>query len=67
LLLLKDEIAASTGSACTSAAVEPSHVLEAMGLTNTEAHETMRWSWSHQSNMPEWDKIMTIASTIASD
>ena len=65
LLLLKDEIAASTGSACTSATVEPSHVLAAMGLTNTETHETMRWSWSHESNMPQWDKIMTIASASA--
>jgi cysteine desulfurase len=65
LLLLKDEIAASTGSACTSAAVEPSHVLDAMGLTNAEAHETMRWSWAHQSNAPEWGNIMTIASAFA--
>jgi cysteine desulfurase len=67
LLLLKDEIAASTGSACTSATVEPSHVLNAMGLTNTEAHETMRWSWSHQSNVPEWENTKNLLSLTASD
>ena len=65
LLLLKDEIAASTGSACTSAAVEPSHVLEAMGLTKTEANETLRLSWSHESNIPEWNRIVDLVSRVS--
>ena len=47
LLALKDVVAAATGSACTSARVEPSHVLRAMGLSDRETNESMRWSWGH--------------------
>ena len=38
------QLAASTGSACTSAAIEPSHVLEAMGLDREQAEECLRLS-----------------------
>ena len=37
-------LAISTGSACTSATVEPSYVLKAMGLTNQDAHSSLRIS-----------------------
>ncbi|WP_119394323.1 aminotransferase class V-fold PLP-dependent enzyme [Salinibius halmophilus] len=44
LLLALNEVAISTGSACTSASVEPSYVLKAMGLSNDDAHSSLRIS-----------------------
>jgi len=46
LLLLLDQagICASAGAACASGALEPSHVLLAMGLTPTEARSAVRFS-----------------------
>ncbi|MBK7428711.1 MAG: hypothetical protein IPI60_17680 [Saprospiraceae bacterium] len=40
-----DKFAFSTGSACSSALAEPSHVLEAMGYTDRKAEEAVRLSW----------------------
>jgi cysteine desulfurase len=47
LLAMKGVVAASNGSACTSASYKPSHVLEAMGLGNARISEALRFSWSH--------------------
>jgi cysteine desulfurase len=48
ILLLMDEvgIAASSGSACTSGSLEPSHVIRAMGVPFTRAHGSTRFSLS---------------------
>ncbi|MEM0954343.1 MAG: aminotransferase class V-fold PLP-dependent enzyme [Pseudomonadota bacterium] len=42
LLSALGDLALSTGSACTSAAVEPSHVLKGMGLSDALAHSSLR-------------------------
>ena len=45
MLALRDEMAFSNGSACTSASYQPSHVLMAMGLNTDEAECSIRLSW----------------------
>lgn len=47
IVALRDLVAISTGSACTSADVQPSHVLKAMGVKSENISGVMRWSWGH--------------------
>ena len=59
LLLLSDlGICASSGSACTSGSLEPSHVLRAMGVPFTAAHGSIRFSLSVYSTKEEMDYII---------
>ncbi len=60
ILLLMDEheIAASSGSACTSGSLEPSHVLRAMGVPFTAAHGSIRFSLSIYNTEEEIDFII---------
>ena len=55
LLLDREEVACSAGSACASGAVGASHVLLAMGRTPTEARETIRLSLGHGSSEADVD------------
>jgi cysteine desulfurase len=48
-------ICASSGSACTTGSLEPSHVLRAMGLPYTAAHGAVRFSLSRYSTIEEVD------------
>lgn len=59
MLRLRDLVAVSHGSACTSANYEPSHVLKAMGLAKEEIVGAMRFSWCHQTPEPDWDALVT--------
>lgn len=60
ILLMMNElgICASSGSACTSGSLEPSHVLRAMSIPYTAAHGTIRFSLSIYSTEEEIDFII---------
>jgi cysteine desulfurase len=60
ILLMMDEfgICASSGSACTSGSLEPSHVLRAMGVPFTAAHGSIRFSLSTYNTEDEIDFII---------
>lgn len=60
ILLMMDEfgICASSGSACTSVSLEPSHVLRAMGVPSTAAHGSIRFSLSKYNTEEEIDYII---------
>jgi cysteine desulfurase len=55
LMLDKFGICASSGSACTSGSLEPSHVLRAMGVPFTSAHGSIRFSLSRYNTEAEVD------------
>jgi cysteine desulfurase len=53
IIALADDVAFSTGSACTTAAVEPSHVLKSLGLSSTQAHASVRLGLGRHTNIAE--------------
>jgi len=58
MLLNRQGIAASSGSACTSGSLEPSHVMRAMGIPYTAAHGTIRFSLSRYTTEAEIDRVI---------
>ncbi len=60
LILLLDMagIAASTGSACSTASLEPSHVLLSIGLPHEKAHGSLRLTLSHENTEEDVDYIL---------
>ncbi len=62
ILLLMDQagICASSGSACTSGSLDPSHVLMAMKVPFESAHGTIRFSLSTYNTREEMDHIITV-------
>jgi cysteine desulfurase len=58
--------AVSSGSACSSGAVEPSHVLLAMGLPPERARASLRFSLGHSNNEEQVDALIeAVASSVA--
>jgi cysteine desulfurase len=58
MVALKDLVAISNGSACTSGSYTPSHVLKAMGMTDDEANACVRISWCHLTPEIDWDTLV---------
>jgi len=53
-------VAASSGSACTSASLEPSHVLTAMGLPHEVAHGSLRLTLGRENTEEEINYVLDI-------
>ena len=66
ILLMLDQfgICASSGSACTSGSLEPSHVLRAMGVPFNYAHGSIRFSLSRYSTEEEVKKVIEVTPKI---
>ncbi len=60
MLIMLDmaQICASAGSACTSGAVDPSHVLLAMGLSKERARGSLRLTLSEENTREELDTVV---------
>lgn len=65
LMLLSDEgVCASSGSACTSGSLQPSHVLRAMGVPFTAAHGSIRFSLSIYNTEEDVDAVIDVLPPI---
>ena len=65
LMYLNDYgICASSGSACTSGSLEPSHVLRAMGVPFQFAHGSIRFSLSDQTTQEDVDLVLKVMPEI---
>ena len=60
LLLSAAGIACSTGSACSSESLEPSHVLLSIGCSHPEAHSSLRFSLSHLTKKEDLDRTVEV-------
>lgn len=58
IVALKDLVAISNGSACTSSSYTPSHVLKAMGMSDDGANECVRISWCHMTPEVDWRAVV---------
>ena len=66
LLIMLDMkgICASSGSACTSGSLDPSHVLLAIGLKHEEAHGSLRMTLSEDNTVEELDEVVEALKAI---
>lgn len=60
LLLDMNGISGSSGSACTSGSLDPSHVLLAIGIPHEKAHGSIRFTLGNQNTEEEIDKVIEV-------
>ena len=66
MVALKDFVAVSNGSACSSARYEPSHVLQAMGLPIETLEGALRFSWCHMTPRVDWISVREVFESFLS-
>ena len=64
MMLDMEGIAVSTGSACASASLEPSHVLLAMGISVELAHSSIRFSLGRWTTEQEIEQVILVLPKI---
>ena len=64
IMLDREGICASSGSACATGAMEPSHVLKAIGRADDEAKGSLRFTLSHHNTEEEIDKAALVITEI---
>ena len=64
LMLNNNNIYASSGSACTSGSLDPSHVLLAMGIPHEHAHGSLRFSLGRKNTKEDIDKVIEVLPKI---
>lgn len=65
IMLDREGICASSGSACTSGSLDPSHVLLALGMAHEEAHGSLRLTLSRENTQEEMDRtIEAVAQSV---
>jgi len=60
-------IAVSTGSACSSGSLDPSHVLLALGLKHEEAHGSIRFSLGRENSEADVDYVLDVLPGVIAD
>ena len=64
LHLSRAGVAASSGSACSSGSLEPSHVLRAMDIPFTAAHGAIRFSLSHETTERDVERVLDVVPEV---
>lgn len=67
LMLDRHGVAASSGSACASGSLEPSHVMRAMRVPHTAAHGAIRFSFSRDNVEDDVDQVLATLPAIVAD
>jgi cysteine desulfurase len=64
ILLDKNHICCSAGSACTTGSIHPSHVLKAMGFSNDRARGSLRFSFSRFNTRHDVEKALDVVPQV---